>query len=185
MKIQSSAAPLSQPRNYAPVGAVGTQSQSQTTQSQPQSVQAEGVLSGIKHFFIEVGNALKGLWNRMFPPPLTADEKAIASQYHLLPTKENIYAFQSEAHSYETDSIMGPGCEQADQVKTLQTALKDLGYAAEVNGSYDEKTMDAVIAFKKSEGIHQTYKGEDGNWVVNEYATQPTLEAIMKRLESR
>lgn len=185
MKIQGSAAPLSQPRNYAPVGEIGTQAQSQTKQARTQSVQAEGVWSGIKHFFIEVGNAVKGWWNRLFPPKLTTEEKAIASQYHLLPTRENIQAFQNEAHSYETDSIMGPGCEQADQVKILQTALKDLGYAVDVSSAYDEKTMDAVIAFKNTQGIHQTYKAEDGNWAVNEYATQPTLEAIMKRLESR
>jgi hypothetical protein len=187
MKVTSSNTPLAQPRSYAPVGQDLpniAQDQLSLTSKSNQSVQAEGVWSGIKHFFIEVGHAVKGWWQKLFPPKLTDEEKAIAAQYHLLATKENIQAFLNEVHAYETDGIMGPGSDKPDNVKVLQSALKDLGYTVDVNGSYDDKTSAAIIAFKKTRGLQQNYKGADGNWAVNEYATQPTLDAIQQALES-
>jgi len=43
--------------------------------------------------------------------------------------------------------------DAGDEVKKLQEALKQLGYDVEINGVYDEKTIDAVFEFQKENEI--------------------------------
>ena len=73
---------------------------------------------------------------------------------------------------------------QTSAIRDLQTALSRFGYPVQVSGTYDAATANAVIAFKKADGIHQTYRASDGNWAVNEYADRNTLMAIMQKLQA-
>lgn len=112
---------------------------------------------------------------------LSAEHAAIAKQYNLLGSTENVQAFLTEVQGYETSGALGPGVNAPEDLKELQTILKGWGYAIDVNGSFDEKTAAAILKFKQENGLHQTYKLTDGNWAVNEYADQQTLRKILEK----
>jgi len=116
-------------------------------------------------------------------PALDPQSAAIAQQYNLLPTAENIAAFRQEVGSYASDGSLGPGSNQANAIRDLQTVLGRFGYSVQVNGQFDQATAQAVIAFKRANGIRQGYRAADGNWAVNEYADRRTLEVVMAQLQ--
>ncbi len=118
------------------------------------------------------------------PPATGVDYTAIARQYNLLATPENVQAFLNEVKTYETDGALGPGSANAQAVKDLQTVLAKFGYAVPATGVYDNVTAQAVIQFKTQNGIRQSYKAANGQPAVNEYADKQTLEFIMKKLEA-
>jgi peptidoglycan hydrolase-like protein with peptidoglycan-binding domain len=118
------------------------------------------------------------------PPATGVDYTAIARQYNLLATPENVQAFLNEVKTYETDGALGPGSANAQAVKDLQTVLAKFGYAVPATGVYDNVTAQAIIQFKTQNGIRQSYKAANGQPAVNEYADKQTLEFIMKKLEA-
>ena len=44
----------------------------------------------------------------------------------------------------------------SDNVKTIETILKGLGYDVTVDGYFDSKTTEAVKEFQKSKGLSET-----------------------------
>ncbi len=118
------------------------------------------------------------------PPTGGVDYMAIAQQYNLLATPENVQAFLNEVKTYETDGALGPGSNNPQAVKDLQTVLAKFGFTAPATGVYDNVTAQAVIQFKTQHGIRQTYKAANGTPAVNEYADKQTLELIMRKLEA-
>ncbi len=123
-------------------------------------------------------------------PPVTqtptpgVDYTAIAKQYNLQATPENVQAFLNEVKTYETDGALGPGSNNPQAVKDLQTVLAKFGFTVPATGTYDNATAQAVIQFKTQNGIRQTYKAANGTPAVNEYADKQTLELIMRKLEA-
>lgn len=115
---------------------------------------------------------------------LTAQQQALVRQYNLYPTAANVNAFLAEIGRYATDGTLGPGSSQTSAIHDLQTALSRLGYPVQASGTYDQATMNAVIAFKKADGLHQSYRASDGNWAVNEYADRNTIMAVMQKLQA-
>ena len=115
--------------------------------------------------------------------PGGTDYQAIAKQYNLFPTRENVNCFLAEAQGYEKNGALGPGINAPDDVKELQQVLKNFGFNLTVSGTYDNATGQAIIDFKKAYGIHQNYKNTDGTWAVNDYADQQTLKKIMERVD--
>jgi hypothetical protein len=116
------------------------------------------------------------------PPPLTQWFRAIATAYDLNPTEENVSAFLAEVREYERDGTLGPGTTQTAAVRDLQRALVRFGYQVTVSGEFDEATGRAVVAYKKANGLRQTYRMADGNWAVNEYIDPDTFNSMMARL---
>ncbi|HEY9766719.1 MAG TPA: peptidoglycan-binding domain-containing protein [Chroococcales cyanobacterium] len=116
---------------------------------------------------------------------LNSEEEQVAKAYHLLPTKDNVRRFLRAAKGYEEGQALGPGNANDAVVKDLQRDLGEIGFPIEVNGEYDERTMQAVRAFKHSECLHEGYQVEDGNWAVNEYATPETIQVIKRQLDDR
>ena len=112
-----------------------------------------------------------------------AQVQQIAQQYGLLPTQQNVQAFLAEVQSYQGTAI-GPDQGTPDQVKQLQTALASLGYAVNPSGKWDTATANAVVDFKKENGIAQSYKMADGSPAVNEYVDEKTANAMVAALKS-
>ncbi|HBN07449.1 MAG TPA: hypothetical protein DD435_01980 [Cyanobacteria bacterium UBA8530] len=116
---------------------------------------------------------------------LNSEEEQVARAYHLLPTKDNVRRFLQAAKGYQEGRALGPGTPDDAVVKDLQRGLGEMGFPVEVNGEYDEKTMQAVRAFKHSECLHEGYQVEDGHWAVNEYATPETIQVMKRQLDDR
>ncbi|MBI6545643.1 MAG: S8 family serine peptidase [Cyanobacteria bacterium NC_groundwater_1444_Ag_S-0.65um_54_12] len=119
------------------------------------------------------------------PPPLTLWYRAIATAYQLESTQENVDAFLTEVRSYEKDGTLGPGTDQAPAVRDLQRALTKLGHPVPVTGNFDAPTAAAVVAYKKSHGLRQSYRLADGTWAINEYVDPPTFNLLMAQLFSQ
>lgn len=150
----------------------------------PMSFDVAGLFDGIKKFFTGILNFFKNLFKPKDTGALDPDTQAVATAYNLLPTKENVQAFLAEARSYEQNGTLGPGSPNAQAVTEIQTALKNWGYNVTVNGTYDAATGDAVKAFKRANGIHQSYQMADGSWGVNEYFDNATLAKFRELLSS-
>ncbi|HBN08690.1 MAG TPA: hypothetical protein DD435_08595 [Cyanobacteria bacterium UBA8530] len=113
----------------------------------------------------------------------TLDFNAVAKQYGLQATKENVDAFMTELTAYEKNGTLGPGANAPEDIKELQGALSRWGYSIQVNGQYDDATCQAIIKFKKDNGLSQSYKLADGSVAVNEYAGPDTLTKILERVD--
>lgn len=65
-------------------------------------------------------------------------------------------AFANMANKVKEDRFAysrGGNGRKSDEVKTIQTTLKDLGYDVSTDGTFDTKTYKAVMAFQRAEGI--------------------------------
>jgi hypothetical protein len=113
------------------------------------------------------------------------DHAAIAAQYRLLNSPENIQAFMAEVRSYQQAGALGPGSTQTQPIKDLQTILARLGFAVSPTGQYDEATSQAVVAYKQKFGLHNSYRAADGGWAVNEYADPAMLDDVARRIETQ
>ncbi|MGE5706979.1 MAG: peptidoglycan-binding protein, partial [Bacteroidota bacterium] len=111
-----------------------------------------------------------------------AEVQNLAKKYGLATDRENVEKFVNELHGYEETAI-GPDLGDEDGVKKLQTVLQGLGYKIESSGKFDDATADAVIDFKKKNGLTQTYKLADGQYAINEYVGPTTAEAMVKKLQ--
>lgn len=115
---------------------------------------------------------------------LSAEQtQAIATQYHLAPTPENVRKFLAEVSTYQQNAL-GPNLGTPDQVKQLQAALRVAGYDVQPSGAYDSATALAVIDFKRKHGLHQSYEQPNGSFAVNEYVDQPTASALYQVVQS-
>jgi peptidoglycan hydrolase-like protein with peptidoglycan-binding domain len=113
----------------------------------------------------------------------TLDFQAVAKQYGLQATKENVDAFMLELTAYEKNGTLGPGANAPEDIKELQGALSRWGYSVQVNGQYDDATCQAIIKFKKDNGLNQSYRLADGSLAVNEYAGPDTLTKILAKID--
>lgn len=111
--------------------------------------------------------------------------KAMAEQYNLEPTLENVKAFLAEAGAYP-ETALGPNIGTPDQIKQLQAALRVAGYDIQATGTYDEATCLAVMSFKNDHNpkLHQSYKQKGGEYAVNEYVDQQTAAALYELVNS-
>jgi len=153
-----------------------------------------GILDGIKSFFAAIGAFFVGIWNRLtggnastIPAGLTAAEHAMATQYGLLATRENVQAFMAEVQGYTQPTAdgfrtLGPGATDSTAVKQAQEALSRLGFPVPVTGSYDAATQAAVKAFKSANGLQQSYRLADGRLAVNEYLEPQTFRKMVEKL---
>lgn len=119
------------------------------------------------------------------PPtaPGTLNWQAIAAQYHLQASEENVNAFLAEVKTYQAPDangflVMGPGYPDALQITEVQNALTKVGFPVTATGQWDAATSQAIKSFKSGHGLHQAYKKDDGNWDVNEYADFQTLQKL-------
>ncbi|MBO9541669.1 peptidoglycan-binding protein [bacterium] len=159
------------------------------------SFDAASLMDGIKKMFKSISSFFVGLWDRITGKkpvdnagPIDENTRALAEQYKLQPTKENVDAFLAEVQGYASPGpngfqTLGPGNPNAEAITQIQQLMKSWGYSVEPTGQYDSATQAAVRSFKQSNGLHQTYKGTDGNFAVNEYLDYQTyqkMEAIVK-----
>lgn len=114
--------------------------------------------------------------------PGSLDYQAIAAQYKLFPTEENVKAFLDEVREYGSNGTLGPDYPNEEDIAELQGILQSWGYAVTPSGVWDAATSQAVMQFKIDNGLHQSYRSADGNWAVNEYAEPQTLEKIREKL---
>lgn len=163
----------------------------------PQAPPAAGdAMLVVQNFFSKAmavaGNIFKGIVDfvkRLFGQPtdeaanLTPQDRALAAQYQLQPTKSNLDAFRAEVGAYATNGTLGPGTGNQDAVVQLRAALTRLGYAVAAEGAYDEPLGVAVQRFKMDNNLHQTYRAANGQFAVNEYATPEVLAAILQKLQ--
>ncbi|HEY9856195.1 MAG TPA: peptidoglycan-binding domain-containing protein [Stenomitos sp.] len=113
----------------------------------------------------------------------TLNWQAIATQYNLYATEENVNAFLAEVKGYQTPDAqgfkaIGPGYPNQDEIKEVQTALAKVGFQVAANGQWDAATSKAVMDFKSKYGLHQNYRSADGNWAINEYADKAMLQKL-------
>ncbi|MBM3259923.1 MAG: hypothetical protein FJY99_09275 [Candidatus Sericytochromatia bacterium] len=164
----------------------------------PQAPAAAGgtivVLQGFFAKAMEVaGNMFRGIVNfvkRLFGQPvddaattLTPQDRALANQYQLQPSKANLDAFRAEVGTYAGSGTLGPGTGNADAVLQLRAALGRLGYQVSASGGYDEPLGIAVQRFKMDNNLHQTYRAANGQFAINEYATPEVLAVILQKLQ--
>ncbi|MEB3203806.1 MAG: peptidoglycan-binding domain-containing protein [Candidatus Sericytochromatia bacterium] len=172
-------------------------------QQQPAPVAPQGagdlfasLVNGIVAFFRGIFNWIGGLFGKPATQPaqpgqptqpgqpaLSPEEQALATQYKLWPSRENILAFKAEVASYQQQQVIGPGSGSPEVVRDLQTALARLGYPVQANGQFDAVTADAVMRFKRDNGIQQNYRSADGQWAINEYVDPRTMQAVLNRLQ--
>ncbi|MEB3186320.1 MAG: peptidoglycan-binding protein [bacterium] len=117
--------------------------------------------------------------------PAPATWQVTAQQYGLYPSEQNVQAFLAEARQNQTEGALGPGSPASQPIRDLQSALASWGYRLATTGVYDESTQAAVVAFKRNEGIVQSYRAADGTWAVNGLADARTLERMMQKLQAR
>lgn len=195
---QSSYSPLSSKVTSASTTA-NTTAAASTTVSQQTTVVNQNTINqnsvsalSLGDIWTSIKNAVVSLWDKavsfvgkLFGKKETVDPQVqqIATQYSLFPTAENVNAFLTEVKAYETNGTVGPGCADTAMVKELQAALKKLGYTLDESGSYDEKTSEAVMKFKRENNLHQTYKNADGTWAVNQYLDPQTVNVLATKLQ--
>ncbi|MNT64626.1 putative peptidoglycan binding domain protein [compost metagenome] len=64
----------------------------------------------------------------------------------------------------------------------LQQILAQWGYAVQQNGTFDQATADAVIKFKRDNGVAASYKMADGTPGVHPFVDDATKAVMMKKL---
>lgn len=146
-----------------------------------------GLMDGIANMFKSVVAFFKNLFggnSSTTSAPLSSENLAFAQANGILATPENIAAFRAEVDAYPRAGVIGPGLVNAQAVMELQTALTKLRYTVPVNGEYDQATFNAVESFKRTNGIHQNFKGPDGQYVVNGYAELSTQTLIKSQANS-
>ncbi len=117
----------------------------------------------------------------------TLNWQAIADQYKLYPTEDNVQAFLAEVKSYQTPDAqgfkaIGPGYPNQNEIQEVQAALARVGHQVTPNGQWDAATVKAVMDFKAKYGLHQNYRSQDGNWAINEYADKAMLQKLSSLL---
>jgi len=142
--------------------------------------QADGSFAINEYVDGKTANALYDLVqsvDRKPEPTMSAEAvRTYAAERNLLPSEENVEAFQKEIATY--GQAVGPDSASAD-VARLQSLLGRLGYPVTLTGTFDDATAEAVMAFKTKAGIRQGYKLANGDWAINEYV-DPTTELRMR-----
>lgn len=106
------------------------------------------------------------------------DGEELARKHGVATDPDNVRRFMDEIGGYASRAI-GPDVGTPDKVRDLQLVLRGIGYATEPTGQWDENTSRAVIDFKRRQGMHQDYRLQDGQYAVNEYATEDVIERMV------
>lgn len=154
-----------------------TQLASRVTKTSPMLMLTSGMattMGRLGSLPIESGKSSEGL---------TAEKAAaIAAKYRLAPDLENVRNFLTEVAGYQ-ETAVGPDAGTPEQVRQVQAALRVAGYDVETSGVFDEATALAVIDFKYKNGLHQSYRMEDGVAAVNEYLDPASAKALFDRIQ--
>lgn len=113
---------------------------------------------------------------------LSADEAQIAQQQGILATRENFDAFMKEAQALEAQNAVGPGSTDKEAITELQQILAQWGYTVQQTGAFDQATTDAVIKFKRDNGLAASYKMADGTPAVHPFIDDATKAVMIKKL---
>jgi hypothetical protein len=118
------------------------------------------------------------------PASLTPEEAQIAQAGNLLPTANNIAAFQAAAMLLELDTaVVGPGVNDSrETVLELQQVLNQLGYTVFATGVFDQGTTDAVLKLKRAHGLLEVYQLADGSPGVHPFIDARTKATLIKLL---
>jgi peptidoglycan hydrolase-like protein with peptidoglycan-binding domain len=76
-------------------------------------------------------------------------------------------ASRASAMQREQSSVAQPSEFSPEQMRTLQRALSDRGFAVDLSGRFDDRTQTALMDFQRARGLPST-----GN------LNQPTVEAL-------
>lgn len=117
------------------------------------------------------------------PGALTPEQQAIAQQAGIQATAQNIEAFKQAAAALEAQQAMGPGVQETPEaVGELQQLLTSWGYAAPTTGKFDQATVEAVLKFKRDNGLTEAYLMADGTPGVHPFIDQRTKDAMIAKL---
>lgn len=116
------------------------------------------------------------------PAALTAAQQQICEQQGLLATADNYNAFMTDAQAIQNQNALGPGSNDPQSISELQQVLAGWGYQVSVNGQWDQATTNAVLQFKKDNGLYATYKMADGSQGIHPFIDQATKQAMIKKL---
>ncbi|MEB3223890.1 MAG: peptidoglycan-binding domain-containing protein [Candidatus Sericytochromatia bacterium] len=115
---------------------------------------------------------------------LTADEAKVAQEAGIKATKDNVAKFLAAAAALELElGIVGPGLNDTrDTMLEVQQVLNQFGARLQLTGSFDAATVEAMLAFKKAQGLVQDYVMADGTPGVHPYVDGRTKAHLIKLL---
>jgi peptidoglycan hydrolase-like protein with peptidoglycan-binding domain len=118
------------------------------------------------------------------PTQLTADEAKVAQEAGILASKENVARFLVAAAALETEQgVVGPGLnETRDTMLEVQQVLNQFGARLPLTGAFDAATVEAMLTFKKAQGLVQDYVMADGTPGVHPYVDGRTKAHMIKLL---
>ncbi|MEB3329706.1 MAG: peptidoglycan-binding protein [Candidatus Sericytochromatia bacterium] len=115
---------------------------------------------------------------------LSAEEAQIAQEAGILATRENVSRFLAAAAALEVEQgVVGPGLnDNRDTMLEVQQVLNQFGANLPLTGTFDAATVEAMLAFKKAEGLVQDYVMADGTAGVHPYVDGRTKAHLIERL---
>ncbi|MEB3329703.1 MAG: peptidoglycan-binding domain-containing protein [Candidatus Sericytochromatia bacterium] len=114
---------------------------------------------------------------------LSTQDLALAQQQGILPTRDNLEAFLREAQALEATRALGPGSIEPAAIAQLQQVLQRLGYRVAPSGTWDQATSDAVLTFKRAQGLVASYRLANGLPAVHPFIDEPARQALRKALQ--
>jgi subtilisin family serine protease len=116
------------------------------------------------------GNPTSGASNRQTtvpdPEAMSDLDRGRAALLDVLATRADLEAFDAEAARLARTGALAPGSAQRAVIKDLQKALRLQGAAVRETGSFDDATAAAVIAWKRTRGMHEPFRDSRGVWAV-------------------
>jgi len=171
-------APTTYPQTPAPVMAPNQMVPASGTHS------GGGVVALLENFWNGIVNFFRGLFTRSnqtqpntnapvtptVPSPQLApnsgnvDDAALAQQYGLLNTPENVRNFRETVSRQSLEmGAVGPGSTNRDAVNELQDLLKRWGFNITNTGEFDLATANAVMQWKVSVGVVESFVFANGS----------------------
>jgi peptidoglycan hydrolase-like protein with peptidoglycan-binding domain len=115
---------------------------------------------------------------------LTPDEAQVAKDAGIQATKDNVARFLAAAAALELEQgVVGPGLNDTrDTMLEVQQVLNQFGARLPLTGAFDPATVEAMLAFKKAQGLVQDYAMADGTPGVHPYIDSRTKAHLIKLL---
>ncbi|MEB3285334.1 MAG: peptidoglycan-binding protein [Candidatus Sericytochromatia bacterium] len=113
---------------------------------------------------------------------LSQNELMVAQQNGIQANRDNFNLFMQEAQALESSQALGPGSTNSDAIRELQQVLQSWGYAVTPSGQWDGATTEAVLAFKRSNGLGASYRMADGTPGVHPFIDERTKQAMVNKL---
>ena len=98
--------------------------------------------------------------------------------------KATMEATVREAARLQGSSI-GPEVGSREARQLVQQYLDALGYTVPLNGTFDEATLDAVLDFKRKNGIAAGFKDDEGQPVYTPYVDGRTADALLNAIQAQ